>query len=202
MSATGQYFLERTCIRRLTDPQPNHDMAWAGITSRPVRAAGVLGVTGLLAMAVGTLYSMGSADFAGQDRQPLNFSHARHAGILKIDCLYCHRAAPISTAAGIPSMNICMSCHQNVAKESADMRALAAAWDSRKSVEWVRLQRLPDFVHFTHERHLRSGLRCTKCHGHVEEMPSTPRAASFEMGWCVSCHAAEGASRDCWTCHK
>jgi cytochrome c7-like protein/class III cytochrome C family protein len=177
-------------------------MAGPGINSRPVRAAAVLGVTGLLASAVGTLYSMGSADFAGQDRQPLAFSHARHAGDLKIDCLFCHRAALTSTAAGIPSMKMCMSCHQNVANESAETRALAAAWDSRQPVEWGRLHRLPDFVYFTHERHLQSGLRCTKCHGHVEEMPLTPRAASFEMGWCVSCHATEGASRDCWTCHK
>jgi hypothetical protein len=69
-------------------------MAGAGINSRPVRAAAVLGMTGLLAAAVGTLYSMGSADFAGQDRQPLAFSHARHAGDLKIDCLFCHRTAP------------------------------------------------------------------------------------------------------------
>jgi hypothetical protein len=170
--------------------------------SRPVRAAVLFGLTGLFAIAIGVLYSMGSADSAGQDRQPLAFSHARHAGDLSIDCLYCHRAAPVSTAAGIPPMKTCMSCHQNVAKDSVETRALAASWDSQRSVEWVRLHRLPDFVYFTHERHLQSGLRCVKCHGHVEQMSSTPRAASFEMGWCVSCHAAQGVSRDCWTCHK
>jgi hypothetical protein len=177
-------------------------MPLVNLNSRPLRAAAVFGVTGFFAIAIGALYSLGSADVTGQDRQPLAFSHARHAGDLKIDCLYCHRAAPISPAAGIPSMKVCISCHQNVAKENAATRALAAAWNTQQPVEWVRLSRLPDFVYFTHERHLQSGLQCTKCHGHVDEMPSTPRAASFEMGWCLSCHAAEGASRDCWTCHK
>jgi len=177
-------------------------MGRTSIGSRRVRAALVLGLSGLLAVSIGTLYSMGSADLAVQDRQPLAFSHARHAGQLRIDCLYCHRGAPVSTAAGIPSMKTCMSCHQNVAKDSSEMRALAAYWDSKEPVEWVRLHRLPDFVYFTHERHLQSGLACTKCHGHVEDMSSTPRAASLEMGWCVSCHAAQGVSRDCWTCHK
>ena len=177
-------------------------MAWARINSRRVRAAAVLALTGLLAVSIGTLYSMGSADLAVQDQQPLAFSHARHAGELRIDCLYCHRAAPISTAAGIPSMKICVSCHRNVRTDNADMRALTAYWDRQQPIEWVRLHRLPDFVYFTHQRHLQSGLPCMKCHGHVEEMSSTPRAASFEMGWCVSCHAAQGVSRDCWTCHR
>ena len=177
-------------------------MGWASINSRSLRAAVVLVMTGLLAIAIGTLYSMGSADLSGQDRQPLAFSHARHAGDLRIECLYCHRAAPVSSSAGVPSMKTCISCHRNVVKDSPGMRALAAAWDSQQPVEWVRLHRLPDFVYFTHERHLQAGLPCMKCHGHVDQMPSTPRAASFEMGWCVSCHAAQGVSRDCWTCHK
>jgi len=177
-------------------------MGLGSVNSGPVRAGAVLSLTALLAISIGTLYSMGSADLSVQDRQPLAFSHARHAGDLRIDCLYCHRAAPISSAAGIPSMRICMSCHQNVTKDSVELRALAGYWDRQQPVEWVRLHRLPDFVYFSHERHLQSGLRCLKCHGHVESMPSTPRAASLEMGWCVSCHAAQDVSRDCWTCHK
>ncbi|HKY70851.1 MAG TPA: cytochrome c3 family protein [Nitrospira sp.] len=177
-------------------------MAWANIKSRPVSAAIVLGLTALFAVSIGIMYSMGSADLAGQDRQPIAFSHARHAGDLRIDCLYCHRAASVSTAAGIPSMRTCIGCHQNVARDSPEIRALAASWETQQPVEWVRLHRLPDFVYFTHERHLESGLSCVTCHGHVENMSLTPRAASFEMGWCVSCHVAQGVSRDCWTCHK
>lgn len=167
-----------------------------------VRAALVLGLTALAAGATGLLYSVGSADLSGQDRQPVAFSHARHAGELGMNCLYCHRAAPMSPSAGIPSMQLCVSCHRNVATVDPEAQALLTSWERKEPVEWVRLQRLPDFVYFTHERHLDSGLACVRCHGRVEEMRSTPRAASFEMGWCLSCHETQGASRDCWTCHK
>jgi hypothetical protein len=50
--------------------------------------------------------------------------------------------------------------------------------------------------------HLHHGVECAQCHGRVEEMPHTPRASSFEMGWCLSCHRQQGGSLDCLTCHK
>jgi hypothetical protein len=165
-------------------------------------AAVVLLLTGLMATAVGSLYSTGSSDSASQDLQPMAFSHAWHAGELKVDCLYCHRSATASRTAGIPSMQLCMSCHRNLSHETAETKKLLAHWENRDPVPWVRLQRLPDFVYFTHEMHLRSGLQCANCHGQVEQMPYTPRAASYEMGWCLSCHQAKDASKDCWTCHK
>lgn len=167
-----------------------------------VRGALVLVLTGLTAAGVGALYSAGSSDSGAQDLQPVVFSHARHAGDLKVDCLYCHRSAAASSAATVPPMQLCMSCHQNLAHETRETRKLLAYWEEQQPIRWVRLQRLPDFVYFTHEMHLRAGLQCTNCHGAVEGMPDTPRAASYEMGWCLSCHQQQGASRDCWTCHK
>ena len=162
----------------------------------------VLALTALAAAGVGLLYSTGSSDSMSQDIQPVAFSHARHAGDLQVHCLYCHRAATASATAGVPSMHLCLTCHQNLAKEQAETLKLLAYWENQEPIEWNRLQRLPDFVYFTHEMHLRSGLDCVNCHGHVEQTASTPRAPSFEMGWCVSCHTTRGASRDCWTCHK
>ncbi|HEY6085198.1 MAG TPA: cytochrome c3 family protein [Nitrospira sp.] len=167
-----------------------------------VKAIGVLLLTGFFAALVGLLYSTGSSDSGAQDQQPVAFTHARHAGDLHINCLYCHRSATASTTAGVPSVHLCMSCHQNLARDKPETLKLMAYWEDQQPIEWVRLHRLPDFVYFTHEMHLRSGLECVTCHGHVDQMPSTPRAASFEMGWCISCHEARGVSRDCWTCHK
>jgi len=43
--------------------------------------------------------------------QPINFSHATHAGLHKIDCQYCHDGARRSKHAVIPSTNTCMNCH-------------------------------------------------------------------------------------------
>lgn len=43
--------------------------------------------------------------------QPINFSHAIHAGDHKIDCQYCHDGARRSKHAVIPATNTCMNCH-------------------------------------------------------------------------------------------
>jgi hypothetical protein len=148
------------------------------------------------------LYSKGSADLTTQDRQPIAFSHEFHSGQLRIDCLFCHRFAHQSKTAGVPSMQLCIGCHQNLAAETKDTALLLDHWKQKSPVSWVRLQRLPDFVYFTHERHLAHDLQCVTCHGSVDQMPETPRAAAYEMGWCLSCHQQRGASRDCLTCHK
>jgi hypothetical protein len=158
--------------------------------------------TGMMAAGVGILYSAGSSDSSGQDIQPVSFSHARHAGRLKVDCVYCHRFAAISATAGVPSVQLCMSCHRNLITETPETHKLVRYWERQEPIPWVRLQRLPDFVYFTHDMHLRTGLQCIDCHGRVDSMPLTPRAASYEMGWCLTCHQQRGASRDCWTCHK
>jgi hypothetical protein len=154
------------------------------------------------AVIVATLYSQGSADLPQQDAQPLDFSHELHAGRLQVACLFCHRHAEVSPVAGIPSMQVCMSCHQSMSSHSPGAQRLQQYWDDGRPVPWVRLQRLPDFVYFTHEMHLAAGLQCANCHGNVEAVSETPRAATYEMGWCLTCHRQREAPQDCWTCHK
>lgn len=166
-----------------------------------LHSVSLLFVVGIVASAVGLLYSKGSADLAAQDRQPIPFSHKFHAGQLNLDCVFCHRSAHQSPRAGVPSLRLCMGCHQNIDAKTGGIQMLLDQWQEQRPVSWVRLQRLPDFVYFTHERHLAHGLQCTTCHGEVEHMTSTPRAATLEMGWCISCHQQRGASQDCLTCH-
>ena len=59
------------------------------------------------------LYGIGV--FQGyQPQQPIKFSHAKHAGELKIACVYCHTGASQSKHATIPSPSTCMNCHMAV----------------------------------------------------------------------------------------
>lgn len=159
-------------------------------------------LAGSLAVGIGALYSLGSADLAVQDRQPLSFSHRLHAGTLDINCQFCHRYASQSPVAGVPSLALCQTCHQSLENSTPDLEVLQTYWNQQRPIPWVRLQRLPDHVYFTHEMHLLAGLTCTSCHGQVSRMSSTPRAPTYEMGWCLTCHEQRGASHDCWTCHK
>ena len=155
--------------------------------------------------------------------QPIAYSHAQHAGKLKIDCLYCHYGAARSDAAGVPAVSVCMNCHNAVRKAagasepSAEIAKLVAAWETRlsdapKPVEWNRIHDLPDFVHFSHRVHVANDIRCQECHGPVQEMTRVRQASSLSMGWCVNCHRQEksvapshwkrtGGPLDCAACH-
>ena len=48
--------------------------------------------------------------------QPIHFSHKIHAGDNQIDCKYCHSGARTSAVAGVPSLNVCMGCHNTISE--------------------------------------------------------------------------------------
>jgi mono/diheme cytochrome c family protein len=145
--------------------------------------------------------------------QPIHYSHRIHAGSNGIDCKYCHSAARVSKNAGIPSLNVCMNCHKNIA-EVADTTATpehskafydgeiqklynAVGWDKTAQkytgktspVKWVRIHNLPDFAYFNHSQHVTvAGIECQKCHGPVQTYEIQKQFAPLTMGWCVKCH--------------
>lgn len=57
-----------------------------------------------------------------------------------------------------------------------------------KSIEWTRVNDLPDFVYFNHSIHVHKGIGCTTCHGRVDKMPLTWQAQLLTMEWCLNCH--------------
>lgn len=136
--------------------------------------------------------------------QPIAFSHRLHADEKKIPCQYCHAYARRSPVAGVPSVQTCMGCHSLVAVRKPEIRKLAAYWQQQEPIPWVKIHNLPDFVYFSHKRHVRAGLQCQECHGPVEAMEVVHMADVFpqEMGQCLKCHVQRGAPIDCATCHK
>ena len=52
--------------------------------------------------------------------QPIHYSHKIHAGANQIECKYCHSSARVSKHSGIPSLNVCMNCHQNIAEYNGE----------------------------------------------------------------------------------
>ncbi len=134
--------------------------------------------------------------------QPIAFSHKIHAGDNSIPCLFCHRAAPKSTVAGIPAVADCRACHQFIAQDKPEIKKLMTYWDKKEPIPWVRVYWVPDFVYFPHMMHIRAGRACAECHGNVASMTRVTRSRKIEMGWCLSCHKEHKASIDCWTCHK
>jgi len=146
--------------------------------------------------------------------QPIHYSHKIHAGDNQIECQYCHYSAKKSKHSGIPSLNVCMNCHENIAEYNGEedlekgytrdfytneIKKLykAVGWDENSQsytgetepVKWVRIHNLPDFVYFSHAQHVTvAGLDCQKCHGPVEEMEVLYQHSPLTMGWCLNCH--------------
>ena len=146
--------------------------------------------------------------------QPIAFNHKLHAGEKQISCEYCHSQARWSASAGIPPVNTCMGCHNIVGLDKDEVKKIHAHWDKKEPIEWTKVHDLPDYVRFTHKRHVAAGLACQDCHGKVEEMGVAEQVAPLQMGWCVSCHAGKleahgdgvqpvkkGAPMECFTCH-
>ena len=146
--------------------------------------------------------------------QPIHYSHKIHSGDNQIDCQYCHSSARKSKHSGIPSLNVCMNCHENIAEYNGEedlekgytkdfytneIKKLykAVGWDEQsrtytgetEPVKWVRIHNLPDFVYFNHSQHVNvAGIDCKECHGPIEEMEIVYQHSSLTMGWCINCH--------------
>jgi len=94
--------------------------------------------------------------------QPIEFSHTIHATDNEIPCQHCHIYADKTPVAGVPSVSKCMGCHQSVpsVRESPEIIKLAAYWENQEPIPWIKVHDLPDYVHFTHKRHIKAGLAC------------------------------------------
>ncbi len=168
-------------------------------------------------------------DLGPHVEQPIEFPHDRHAGDaakggMQINCMYCHTFARRSAVAGIPPTQKCIGCHQHIesVKETPRIKKLFEYWEAKKPIPWKKVHDLPDFVHFTHERHIQRFVFqqkrpvqevCGYCHGDVKTTTVARRQKPLSMGWCVDCHKKDHpvdaistkttqGPNDCWACHK
>jgi len=172
-------------------------------TLKVLRPAATVALVAFVGIFVG--YYANAMFFPGTSpAQPIDFSHRIHAGDYQIPCLYCHVQARRSISAGVPSVSKCMGCHTDVAADRPQIRLLAQYWESKEPIPWVKVHDLPDFVHFTHKRHVAAGIDCQTCHGPIETMDVVSREAPLLMGLCLNCHRDNEVEHgtDCWTCHK
>jgi mono/diheme cytochrome c family protein len=166
----------------------------------------------------------------GAPGQPIFFSHLIHAGSFGIACQYCHADARRSDYAGLPSVERCMGCHKIIgAQDNPEIAKIHDHWNRGVAIPWVRVYKVPEFTRFPHKAHVRAGVECQRCHGHIERMrvvgAHTGRALGDDltrlvglappqrpltMGWCVDCHRTENARPDrrdirapldCVACH-
>jgi len=168
----------------------------------------MIGAAALVALiavlVVGYLLLSGTVSSA-EDDQPIAFNHQIHAQN-GVQCQYCHNDVTRGPVAGLPSVYLCMGCHQAVATDSQEIQKLTTYWENEDPIEWVRVHRQPSFVHFNHAVHVTNDVNCGACHGDVATMSVAEQVVDMDMGFCLDCHeevegTTAGRLYDCATCH-
>ena len=111
--------------------------------------------------------------------QPVPFSHQHHVSGLGLDCRFCHTTVEVSATAGMPPTYTCMTCHSQLWTNADVLAPVRKSLASGKPLHWVRVNRLPDYVYFDHSIHVAKGIGCATCHGRIDEMPLTAKAATL-----------------------
>ena len=120
--------------------------------------------------------------------QPIAFSHRLHAGMMSIDCKYCHSSVTTSPHASVPAVAVCMNCHAVARKDRPEIQKLTKFLEEGTALPWKRVHRVPDYAYFNHSVHVNRGVECVHCHGKVETMETMEQVSQFTMGACLDCH--------------
>jgi hypothetical protein len=120
--------------------------------------------------------------------QPVPFSHEHHVSALGIDCRYCHTSVEVSTFAGIPPTETCMTCHSQIWVDSPMLEPVRKSMRTNEPIRWNRVHDLPDYAYFNHAIHVKKGVGCASCHGRIDQMPLTWKEQPLTMEWCLGCH--------------
>jgi hypothetical protein len=156
-------------------------------------ARGSLVLTGLIVIALGvTLDELQRSPWVTRQGQrpdqPVPFSHKHHVQGLGLQCQYCHTTVEKSSYAGIPPTKTCINCHAQIWTNAQLLEPVRTSWATNRSVVWIKVHDLPDYVYFNHAIHVNKGLGCSSCHGRVDQMPLMYAQNTLQMEWCLDCH--------------
>lgn len=146
-------------------------------------------VAGLVVVSVvWFFFSPKNTDVGYAPDQPVNYSHKLHAGLMGMDCRYCHTAVEDGPHANVPSTEVCMNCHKGVRTDSSEIQKIAAAHESGDPIRWAKVHLLPDYAYFSHQAHVNANVGCASCHGRMDQMEVVRQVEPLSMGWCLECH--------------
>jgi len=133
--------------------------------------------------------------FEEEYTQPIEFSHKTHAGTNEIPCEFCHTYARRSINSGAPSVGSCVGCHSVILgsddKQKKEVQKTIDRYTKKQPILWKKIHDIPDFVYFSHKRHIHVGYDCTECHGDIDQLDvitMDTMITDLSMGWCMTCH--------------
>ena len=137
--------------------------------------------------------------------QPIAFNHQTHAGELEIPCDVCHEFYGSSRHAGLPSLTICLDCHEDALTESSEEQKIRDLAEAGQFDVFYKLFKLPDHAFYSHRRHATLGkIPCETCHGDIAAttVPPSQPLLRLTMDSCIDCHERHEVRTECTTCHR
>jgi len=137
--------------------------------------------------------------------QPIEFNHRLHVEEVGVECSTCHEYYETAQHSGLPTLETCLTCHEEPMTDSAEEQKLVELAQNDPRPEFQKLFRMPDHVYYSHREHVAiAGLACETCHGAVAATTSPPPTAlvRITMDTCVGCHEKDGVNTDCTPCHR
>ena len=160
--------------------------------------------------------------------QPIAFPHTVHVQEAGVDCIFCHRNVTEGAAASVPAVGLCMTCHKTIGDGIEGVEKLRGYHENDRPIDWIRVHRVPDHVHFLHEAHVNffSGMKTVvdkvSDEGHIRLIEAKVISPGARVGdrltilpsqTCVVCHGDVGSMDvvkqvralkmgDCVDCHR
>jgi hypothetical protein len=148
--------------------------------------------------------SGGPAFLRPATRQPISFDHNKHVKDLDLGCPTCHLTVEKEAFSGLPTAEVCASCHAEPQGKSPEEAKLVALLEAGTPLDWNPLFRQPAHIFYSHRRHVVAAkIQCSVCHGAIALTTSPPgRVRRLRMDDCLGCHRKAGVSTDCTACHR
>jgi hypothetical protein len=137
-------------------------------------------------------------------KQPMALSHKRHMEA-NMKCITCHPGAEDEVLAQFPTLADCMDCHGKPRGNHPDEPLVRKYAESKQEIPWIRVDRLPGHVRFSHATHVTAAkMKCEECHQGIlsATVPLSLPDIHLTMEDCMACHRERKASNQCKSCHK
>ncbi len=160
------------------------------------------GVSGFLIFLIGG--SVPSALRRPAVQQPIAFNHQKHVKDNDLACSTCHEYYEKEAFSGLPSSEICSSCHLEPQGKSAEEQKLVRLLKAGAPLDWKPLFLQPPHVYYSHRLHVMTAkIDCPVCHGGIAQTSFPPaRVRRLKMADCIDCHEKRGAPTQCTACHR
>ena len=160
------------------------------------------GVSGFLLFLIGS--AVPSALRRPAVHQPIAFNHQKHVKDNDLGCSTCHEFYEKEAFSGLPTSEICASCHLEPQGKSEEERKLVRLLKAGAPLDWKPLFLQPPHVYYSHRRHVVvAKLECPACHDAIGASSAPPRRVErLRMEDCIGCHEKRGAPTDCTACHR